>query len=293
MEHAEVNAIQSVENKSLLSQCTVYVNLEPCAHLGKTAPCADLLIKHRVSRVVVSNTDPNPLVSGKGIQKLKEAGIDVVIGICAEQGLQLNRRFFTFMNRNRPFVILKWAQTVDGFLARENFDSKWISNEYSRQLVHKWRSEEDAILVGYNTAHKDNPQLTVRDWSGRDPIRVVIDLNLQLDHSLHLFDQSQKTICYNFKKDESRTNLLFVRMEEKNWLEALLKDLFLRNVQSIIIEGGSKTLSLFLQSNMWDEARVFRSSGTFENGIKAPNIETAVSRSENIQGDELMIYRNN
>ncbi|HEY5690796.1 MAG TPA: bifunctional diaminohydroxyphosphoribosylaminopyrimidine deaminase/5-amino-6-(5-phosphoribosylamino)uracil reductase RibD [Cyclobacteriaceae bacterium] len=290
--HAEVNAITDVEDKSLINQSTVYVNLEPCAHVGKTPPCADLLIKSGVKRVVIANEDPNPLVNGKGIQKLLDANIEVEGGLCSVAGLQLNKRFFNFMRNKRPFIILKWAQTANGLIARENFDSKWISNEFSRQLVHKWRAEEDAILVGFNTAANDNPQLSVRDWKGKNPVRIVIDSQLQLSRSLHLFNQSQQTICYNFLKNEDRTNLIFVRLEQDNWIQGLLTDLFNRKIQSVIIEGGAKTLNLFLKCNLWDEARVFTSSKTFGKGIPAPAMANIPYCSERIQGDELNFYNN-
>ncbi|HEY5824526.1 MAG TPA: bifunctional diaminohydroxyphosphoribosylaminopyrimidine deaminase/5-amino-6-(5-phosphoribosylamino)uracil reductase RibD, partial [Cyclobacteriaceae bacterium] len=164
--HAEVNAILSVKDHSLLKESTVYVNLEPCSHFGRTPPCADLLIRHQVKKVVICNVDPNPLVAGQGINKLRDAGIEVVAGVLEAEGRKLNKRFFTLIEKQRPYIILKWAQTADGFVARENYESKWISNDFSRQLVHQWRSEEDAILVGTKTAAHDNPQLDVRDWSG-------------------------------------------------------------------------------------------------------------------------------
>lgn len=290
--HAEVNAINSVQNKSLLGQSTVYVNLEPCAHTGKTPPCSDLLVKSKVKRVVIANEDPNPLVNGKGIRKLLDANIEVALGVSAAAGSQLNRRFFTFMHNKRPFVILKWAQTADGFLARENFDSKWISNEYSRQLVHKWRAEEDAVLVGFNTAANDNPQLTVRDWKGRNPLRIVLDSQLQLNRSLHLFDQTQETICYNLLKNEELPNLTFIKVEKENWVDGLLTNLYERKIQSVIVEGGAKTLNLFLRTGQWDEARIFTSSKTFGNGIQAPVMVNAPDYNEEIQGDELKVYHN-
>ncbi len=190
--HAEVNAIHSVKDQSLLQESTIYVNLEPCSHFGKTPPCADLLIRHQVKKVVVCNNDPNPLVSGQGIAKLLNAGIEVVTGVLETEGRKLNKRFFTFVEKQRPYIILKWAQTVDGFVARENYESKWISNDFSRQLVHQWRSEEDAVLVGTKTAAHDNPKLDVRDWSGRNPVRVVIDRFLRLSATLHLFNKKQK-----------------------------------------------------------------------------------------------------
>jgi diaminohydroxyphosphoribosylaminopyrimidine deaminase/5-amino-6-(5-phosphoribosylamino)uracil reductase len=196
--HAEVNAIATIADKSLLKECTVYVNLEPCSHFGKTPPCADLLIEHRVKKVVVANLDSNPLVASEGVKKLRTAGIEVITGILEKEGRELNKRFFTFMEKQRPYIMLKWAETSDGFIARENFDSKWISNEYSRQLVHKWRAENDAVLVGTKTAFHDNPELNVRDWSGRNPVRIVLDRFLRLSEKLHVFDRKQKTLCYNY-----------------------------------------------------------------------------------------------
>ncbi|MEO1653709.1 MAG: bifunctional diaminohydroxyphosphoribosylaminopyrimidine deaminase/5-amino-6-(5-phosphoribosylamino)uracil reductase RibD, partial [Bacteroidota bacterium] len=205
--HAEVNAIQSVTDPTLLSESSIYVNLEPCSHHGKTPPCADLLIKHQFKKVCIAHMDPNPLVAGNGVAKLQEAGIEVELGILEEEAQYLNRRFLRFMKDQRPYVIFKWAETADGFMARENFDSKWISNLLSRKLVHKWRAEEDGIMVGKNTARWDNPKLTVRDWSGKNPIRIVIDRQLELSPSLHLFDQQTPTICYNLLKNEEKNNL--------------------------------------------------------------------------------------
>ncbi len=190
--HAEVNAINSVKDLSLLKESTIYVNLEPCSHEGKTPPCSDLLIKHQVKKVVIANTDTNPLVAGRGVEKLKKAGIAIMTGVLEKEGRELNRRFFTFMEKKRPYIILKWAQTSDGFIAQKNFESKWITNELSRQLVHRWRSEEDAVLVGTRTASHDNPSLTVRDWSGRNPTRIVIDRFLRLNDKLQLFDKKEK-----------------------------------------------------------------------------------------------------
>ncbi len=291
--HAEVNAVNNVEDKTILGQSTVYVNLEPCAHVGKTPPCAELLIKKKVRRVVIANEDPNPLVNGKGVQKLKDADIEVDIGVCAAEGLELNRRFFAFTKHKRPFVILKWAQTSDHFIAMENYDSKWISNEIARRLVHKWRAEEDAILVGFHTAAKDNPQLTVRDWKGRNPVRIVMDDSLQLDQSIHLFDQSQPTICYNFLRNDEQPNLILVKLEKENWIEQLLSHLYDQKIQSVIIEGGAKTLNHFLKSNMWDEARIFTSNKKFGKGIPAPILDATKGYTSPMQGDELSIYKNN
>jgi diaminohydroxyphosphoribosylaminopyrimidine deaminase/5-amino-6-(5-phosphoribosylamino)uracil reductase len=288
--HAEVNAIASVKDQSLLKGSTVYVNLEPCSHFGKTPPCADLLVKHQIKKVVIANIDPNPLVSGKGIQKLKDAGIEVITGVLEAKGNELNKRFFTFLERKRPYIILKWAETADGFIARENFDSKWISNEHSRQLVHKWRSEEDAVLVGTATALHDNPALTVRDWSGRNPTRIVLDRYNRLPKTLTLFDGQQQTICYTVSKSESQENLEFVKLNESSFQHSLLEDLAKRNIQSIIIEGGATTLQQFINSALWDEARVFTSDKEFGSGIAAPQFNGNLTATESVFNDTLAFY---
>ena len=288
--HAEVNAIESVTDKTLLKESTVYVNLEPCSHVGKTPPCADMLIGHKVNRVVVSNLDSNPLVAEEGIKKLRAANIKVITGVLEKQGREFNKRFFTFIEKKRPYIILKWAETADGFIARENFDSKWISNEHARQLVHKWRTEEDAVLVGSKTAAHDNPILNVRDWTGRNPIRIVIDRFLKLSERLHLFDRSQKTICYNVLKNEKHPNLSLIRLDEEDFLNALVHDLFKQKIQSIIIEGGAQTLSRFIELNLWDEARIFSSEKTFKKGIEAPVLHGNLISQESILNDTLKTY---
>ncbi|MEO9965347.1 MAG: bifunctional diaminohydroxyphosphoribosylaminopyrimidine deaminase/5-amino-6-(5-phosphoribosylamino)uracil reductase RibD [Reichenbachiella sp.] len=290
--HAEVNAIEQVRNKALLREATAYVTLEPCSHFGKTPPCADLLIKHRIKRVIVANKDSFPLVDGGGIKKLEAAGISVEVGVLSEEGRKLNKRFFTRVERKRPYVILKWAQTQDGFIARENFDSKWISNEKSRKLVHKWRSEEDAIWVGTNTAKYDNPSLNVRDWRGSDPIRIVIDKQLSLDKKLHLFDQEVATICYNLKTNSKEENLEFVKLEDKNLLDEIFFDLRQRGIQSVLVEGGAFLIQSLIDNNYWDEARVFTGDTRFEKGIKAPELALAPSAEEEIEGDQLLTYHN-
>lgn len=287
--HAELNAISAVKNQELLSQSTVYVSLEPCAHWGKTPPCANLLAEKRVKKVVIGAIDSNPLVGGKGIQILKDAGIEVVTGILEDKVREQNRRFFTFIEKQRPYVILKWAQTKDGFVARENFDSKWISNQYSRQLVHRWRSEEDAILVGTSTAKFDNPQLNVRDWEGRNPVRIVLDRDLTLDKSLHLFDNSQSTICYNQIKSENFENLQWVKLRAGFDVEEVLEDLFQRKIQSLIVEGGAQVLKSFIEKELWDEARVFTGQVQFGKGISAPLIKGKLVGEFEIMADKLVV----
>ena len=289
--HAEVNAINSVVNTELLKESTVYVTLEPCAHHGKTPPCADLLIAKNVDKVVIACRDPFDQVDGKGIEKLTSAGVKVEVGIMEKEAKQLNARFFTSVLKTRPYVILKWAQSQDDFLARENYDSKWISNPYSRQLVHKWRSEEDAILVGKHTAIHDDPSLTVRDWDGKNPTRILLDSNLEVDKNAKLFDSNVKTIIFNAVKDDENENVHWIKTDLNNPFTILSKLNELR-IQSVIIEGGSQVLNSFINENCWDEARVFTSKVIFEKGIKAPSLSGEIIEEQNIFGDELTIYSN-
>jgi diaminohydroxyphosphoribosylaminopyrimidine deaminase / 5-amino-6-(5-phosphoribosylamino)uracil reductase len=268
--HAEVHAINSVKHSELLSESTAYVTLEPCAHWGKTPPCANFLIEKGVKKVVIAAVDSNPLVGGKGIEILRNAKVEVETGVLESDARWQNRRFFTQIEKNRPYVILKWAQTQDGFVARENYSSKWISNSQSRQLVHKWRAEEDAILVGKNTAKFDDPKLNVRDWVGKNPIRIVLDSNLELPESLHLFDGSIPTKCFNLLKSEKKGNLEFIKMNPGYSALEILNELNSRKIQSLIVEGGTQVLGQFIQLGLWDEARVFTSKTKFEKGIAAP-----------------------
>ena len=290
--HAEVNAVASMVNKNLLSESTIYVNLEPCSHYGKTPPCADMLVHHKVKRVVIANEDSNPLVSGNGIKKLRDAGIEVSTGVLQKEGRALNKRFFTFVEKKRPYIILKWAETADGFIARDSQVFEWICNNKSRQLVHRWRSEEDAILVGSGTAEHDDPALNVRDWSGRDPVRIVSDRNLRLPSTLKLFDRSQPTISYNTLRDEESDNLTYVKLNSANYWSEMIKDLYQRKIQSVIIEGGALTLSEFIKANLWDEARIFRASKLFDNGIAAPKVSGMLTFEQKIVDDHLSIIEN-
>lgn len=290
--HAEVNAITSVQDHSLLVESTAYVTLEPCSHHGKTPPCADLLISKRVKRVVIGAVDTNPLVGGKGIKRMADAGIQVDHGLLAHDSRMLNSRFFTFIEKKRPYIILKWAQTEDGFVARENYDSKWISGEQSRSLVHQWRAEEDAIMVGRLTAQHDNPQLNVRGWEGSDPVRIVMDKELSLSKDLKLFDGQQRTLVYNKRKSEASKNLELIEVQSDDYLSFILDDLYQKKVQSVIIEGGSLLLKSFIDLGLWDEARVFTASAKFEKGIPAPLIKGTVIDEAEIGEDTLQIYTN-
>jgi len=291
--HAEVIAIESVKEKELLPESTLYVNLEPCSHHGKTPPCANLIIASGIKKVIIANQDPNPLVSGRGILKLQQHGTEVTEGVLTEVGDFINRRFFTFHQKQRPYIILKWARTLDGYMARPDYDSKWISNECSRQLVHQYRAQEDAVMVGRKTAHYDDPELTVRHWHGRNPLRVVLDRQLVLANGLKLFDGSVATICYNFVKNESRPNLEMIKVPEEGPLESIWQNLYQRQVQSLLVEGGAGLLTSLLKSDYWDEARVFTAPTEFGQGISAPEIPTPCHRQRKISDDTLSIYFNN
>lgn len=289
--HAEVNAINAVLDKSILSQSTVYVTLEPCSHFGKTPPCADLLIKHQVKEVIICNNDPNPLVAGQGIEKLRQAGIQVDVGILAEEGRELNKRFFTYIEKKRPYIILKWTESMDGFIAKKNYEAVQISNVLSRRFVHKMRSEEDGIMVGTNTTKYDNPKLDTRFWTGKNAIRVLIDKALSLPKTLHIFDNSQITICYNLLKDEILVNTILVKIPTNNSIEQfIIQDLYQRKIQSIIIEGGTILLQSFIDSGLWDEAIMLKSKLILADGIEAPKIGGREVLRYNL-GDNLLIKR--
>ncbi len=290
--HAEVMALEEVKDKASVEGSDVYVNLEPCSHYGKTPPCADLLIRYAVGRVFISNKDINPLVQGKGILKLREAGIQVTENIMAEEGRDLNRRFFTFHQYDRPYIILKWAQTADGYIARENHDARWISNEYSRQIVHKWRNEEDAIMVGANTVIYDDPQLNVRDWSGKDPVRIVVDPHLKTAQTAHIYDNTQKTLIYNYSKDKIEDQVYFIKINQEDLLKDMFTDLKNKGIQSVIVEGGTILLNHIFDRGQWDEARVFFSKQTFGKGLNAPAItDSKLSEKISIFDDDLYIFK--
>ena len=289
--HAEVNAIKSVLDKSILSESDVYVTLEPCSHFGKTPPCADLLIKHRVKKVIVCNNDPNPLVAGQGIEKLRQAGIEIEFGLLEEAGRELNKRFFTYIEKKRPYIILKWAESVDGFIAKKNYEAIQISNILSRRFVHKIRSEEDAIMVGTNTAKYDNPKLDTRFWTGKNAVSVLIDKDLSLLKTLHIFNNSQITICYNLLKDDVLDNNIFVKIPANNPIEQfIIQDLYQRKIQSIIIEGGTILLQSFIDLGLWDEAFILKSTLILEDGINAPKIGGIEILRGNL-GDNLLTLR--
>lgn len=297
--HAEVNAINSVTDKKLLKKATLYVSLEPCNHFGKTPPCSDLILKHNIPKVIVGCIDPYDKVAGKGVEKLQKQGCHVEVGVLEDECIKINKRFFTFHTKNRPYIILKWAETKDEFIDKVRTDKPlskpiWISNQYSRQLVHKWRSEEQAILVGTNTAINDNPKLDVRSWVGKNPTRIVLDRNLRISKNYHLLDQTIKTIVITENKNEVVSDKLIYEQIDffKNVPQQVCKILYKHTIQSVIIEGGSQTLQSFIDENLWDEARVFIADVNFTKGVKAPVIKgVEVSRQE-IQSDILKILQN-
>lgn len=297
--HAERAAILSVrsEDQPLLPESTVYVTLEPCSHWGKQPPCADLLIENRVKRVICCNDDPNPLVAGQGFAKLRAAGIEVERGGLSEQGRDLNARFFTFFEKKRPYVILKWAETSDGFITGEGGQPMKISGDLAHRLVHRWRSEEDAIMVGTNTARTDNPRLNVRLVPGKSPTRIVIDKQLQLAQDLNLFDNSQPTLDYNFLKTETVGQTSYIQLHpDKPFLLQLLDDLYQRRIQSVLVEGGTTLIKSFVEAGLWDEMRVFRSPMLLGHvrstgAVKAPVVRGRLVSRERVGEDEFSIYR--
>jgi diaminohydroxyphosphoribosylaminopyrimidine deaminase/5-amino-6-(5-phosphoribosylamino)uracil reductase len=296
--HAEVNAVDSVINRfdnaaQLLSESIIYVTLEPCAHYGKTPPCADLIIKHQIPNVVIGCRDPFDEVNGKGIEKLRAAGIDVTVGVLEQECLDLNKRFFTRIQKHRPYIILKWAQSEDGFFAPADGSQFWITGEESHKLVHQWRGEEDAVLVGKNTAQVDNPQLNVRYGQGKSPKRIVIDRRLELPKHLHLFDQSVETFVFNEVKTEFDGVTKYISLEDFNYYvpQYILYQLYLQDIQSIIIEGGANTLAHFIKDGLWDEARVFTGSVTLKQGIQAPVIQGEIISEDLIGNDTLRVIK--
>ncbi len=276
--HAERNAVQAVkpDDLPLLSDSTAYVTLEPCSHYGKQPPCANLLIETGIGRVVCCNDDPNPLVGGQGFAKLERAGVRVERGVLADEGRLLNARFFTFMEQQRPYIILKWAETSDGYMGAPGGQPVPISGPLSQRLVHRWRGEEDAIMVGTNTARNDNPRLNTRLWPGKHPTRIVIDRHNTLPPDLHLFDGAQQTIVIS---DAGLSGGLASLVEQK--------------ITSVIVEGGAALLTSFLSEGLWDELRVFRSPAMLGDGIKAPTVRGMLVSREMIGADELTIYRPN
>jgi len=300
--HAEVNAIHSVKDQSLLDKSTIYVSLEPCSHFGKTPPCSDLLIAHKLKKVVIGMVDPFDKVAGRGIQKLMQAGCEVKVGVLENECANLNKRFLSFHLKKRPYIILKWATSADGFLSpfehpNDNLAKSpvWISNPESKQLVHLWRSQEQAILVGSNTVLADDPSLTTRLWKGKSPIRVILDSELSCPANAKVFDGSAKTVVIHSKKigPNLSENSIFEAIDfSENIATQIIQVLVKHDIQSIIIEGGKQTLETFIDANYWDEARVFTGEITFSKGIEAPVLQRKPRFTQTILNTNLSTYIN-
>lgn len=299
--HAEVNAIGAVSNQELLKSSTLYVTLEPCSHFGKTPPCADLIVQKNIPRVVIGLQDPHDKVAGRGIQKLKAAGCEVTLGVLEADCREHHKRFLSIQEKKRPYIVLKWAETKDGFIAPEQSARKnnpepfWISNGSSKQLVHQWRGEEQAILVGTNTVLADNPKLSTRNWSGKNPIRIVLDRNLRIPAEFNVLDGSIKTHVLTAQTVEGKSNsgvqYHFVEFT-KNLPQQICNYLFSQSITSLLIEGGRETLQSFIDANLWDEARVFTGKAEFGSGVKSPTIYGHPIDSKNIISDTLTVLRN-
>jgi diaminohydroxyphosphoribosylaminopyrimidine deaminase/5-amino-6-(5-phosphoribosylamino)uracil reductase len=298
--HAEVNCINSVikGKADLISKSVLYVSLEPCVHYGKTPPCTDLIIKNKIPKVVIGCKDVFEEVAGKGIEKLKTAGVEVITGILEKEAIELNKRFFTFHLKHRPYIILKWAQSLDGKISAFSksvlHERTFISNEYSNRLVHKWRSEEAAIIIGTNTALQDDPSLTTRLWKGKSPVRIVVDINLGLPSTLKIVDKKIKTIIFNTIKQQDEENLLYYKLESKNILEEIMSPLYKMNIQSVMVEGGAKLIQSFIDEGLWDEARIITNEHlVIGNGVNAPGLnQTPIKKTGKYLTDTVSYFQN-
>ena len=292
--HAEINAIAAVKDKSLLRKSTLYVNLEPCSHFGKTPPCADALIQHEIPRVVIATLDPNSKVAGKGVASLRAHGCEVQTGVLNKEALFLNRRFFCFHQNKRPYVLLKWAQTKDGFIAplaatKKDKSVFWISNLYAQQKAHQWRSEQAAILVGVQTVVDDNPQLNLRHWSGPAPLRCVIDPNNRIPNDSKLLTDTAAVLIFNATKSQTLGNKTWVCLADFS-IPQLLNYLYKKEIQSVLVEGGQKTLQHFIDQQLWDEARVFESNTLLKIGVKAPQLLEPAVKTIHVDSDRLSFF---
>lgn len=292
--HAEVNAVNSVSDPSLLSESTIYVTLEPCAHFGKTPPCANLLVQKQFKRVVIGTVDPFAKVAGQGIKILQEAGIDYTVGVLQSECQKVNKRFFTFHQQKRPYVILKWAQTPDGFIDadrnnNETGEIRWISSPDTQTLVHQWRAEEQAILVGWLTVLNDNPSLTVRAVSGKNPVRIIVDSKLQAPKTATVFTDGLPTIVFNTLREGQEGSVQYVQLSDCS-VENQLKALYELNIISVFIEGGKMTLQHYIDSGNWDEARVIVGTNRFGSGTEAPVIGRIPSETFTFSTDTIHTF---
>lgn len=295
--HAEVNCIQSVksEHLHLIAESTLYVSLEPCAHYGKTPPCVNLILEKQIPHVVIGTRDPFKEVNGRGIEKLKAAGVQVTVGVLQEAAQLLNKRFFIFHTMQRPFIVLKWAQSLNQKIAKEDRSRVLISNPISNRLVHKWRSEEVAIMVGRTTAQMDDPALTTRLWPGKSPVRIVLDRTLSLPNNLKLLTDAGTTIVFNTKQDKQDVAIRYIQISDyEPYLDQVMQSLYLLNIQSILIEGGATLLNSFIEEGLWDEARVITNNTLFiDNGLAAPALSNALlEKQDDLLNDSIHYYIN-
>lgn len=293
--HAEVNCINSVspEDKALIPLSTLFVSLEPCSHFGKTPPCTDYILMHGIRQVVIACSDSSAKVNGKGIQILRDAGVEVIEHVLEEEAQWLNRRFFTNCALQRPHIVIKWAETADGFIGSQLQRTK-ISSIHTDPMVHQWRSQEDAIWVGYQTALVDNPRLNVRFAIGKNPIRIVFDRDCTLPPSLHLFDQTQDTIVFNTIKSTSKPNLTYLKIDPENYVQQIIDNLESFDISSILVEGGTQLITKLFDMNAWDEARIIHSPMTLDQGIQAPQLPSQHQMIEAYTSspDRISIYKN-
>jgi len=296
-DHAEPNAIHSVKDCELLKRATLYVSLEPCSYYGKTPPCADLIVSCQIPRVVIGTLDPNPKVSGRGVEILRKAGIEVVVGVMEEECRELNKRFFIFQEQKRPYVLLKWAQTQDGFIDRIRTDQSepplQISNNITKQLTHKMRSENQSILVGANTVLLDNPSLTVRNWSGKSPVRIGIDRQGRIPENFNLMDGSISTFIFTEKDGVNKQRLEFIKIIfDADCLKTILGEIFKRNIHSVLVEGGASILNSFIEAGLWDEANIEVSPQRITTGVKAPLLTLQPVSRQTYEGHEWLFFKN-
>jgi len=296
--HAEVTAFDSVVHTDLLPMSNVYVTLEPCSHFGKTPPCSNLIVSNNVNKLFVGSVDPNPLVAGSGIDAIKKAGIKVFSGLLTNECINLNRRFFAYHQIKRPFIVLKWAQSADFYLdprkSKNSAGQFQVSSPESGVLTHKWRTEEDAILIGANTVRIDNPSLNVRKWTGRNPTRIIIDKNLNLKNDLvnyEIFSNKQPTIIVNEKINSKESYTEHLKLDFNNFMPELMRELYNREIQSILVEGGTFTLKQFIDNNLWDEAKIYTSNERFNGGLAAPRVEYSTIEKHKIGKDSLTILK--
>lgn len=292
--HAEVNCLNQISNSTILNEATLYVSLEPCSHFGKTPPCSNLIIDKGIKKVVIACRDDNPLVAGSGIEKLEKAGITVIENVLEEEAKALNKRFFTFHTKKRPYIILKWAQTPNGFFAPNNNNQFWITTKKTKALVHSWRSQEMAILVGENTIATDNPRLNTRLVAGKNPLRVIINTTKRLSEQAKVFTDGYATILFsNIKYNFTNTNVVIVPIiENTTVVQQVLHYLYQNNINSLIVEGGAYTLQQFIAENLWDEARVLQGEKELHKGIKAPELEGIITEKINLNADFITIITN-